>query len=419
MANPFSLVPNRMVSDSSDSSDFSYQLKPEQMKFFPTSPRNPEKILESMIKHYKIHKALPASMVSDLPLDTYKLIVEKLLSEKAFQQDCPHSKYEESADEEKEYEHAVATKQKSTSSLKKLQAFRALENVSPIEQDDSERYTNYNIHSLALSPHEETVLSPITVKSKKYEDYKREILKLAHELKELTSYNQALSLIISLDKNNENEELKQQLAEKISLLENLSSELGEDLKTLKKTLQPNEGFLENIPLHRQELKILSEMIGFDKKSMCKPSEMQIVNKVMDCCTDDPGNLDKFIDSLLASHDVAEISLVLVKYIKFLEEQTAVTLKSEALNCIITDIRNDFALEEALNESLALFKEIQLLYIQKNRIEYEKKIKLRKEQVKIRDSPQSVKKAKWKLPAELENLSGTELYSRTLAAIKKK
>lgn len=389
------------------------------MKFFPTTPRCPEKILESMIKHFKIHKSLPASMVSDLPLDTYKLIVEKLLSEKAFQQDDPNSKHEESADEVKEYENPTVAKQKSINSLKKFQAFRALENVSPIEQDDSERYTNYNIHSLALSPHEETLVNPITVKSKKYEDYKREIFKLAHDLKELTSYNQILSLIISLDKNNENEELRQQLAEKISLLECLSSDLSEDLKALKKTLEPNEGFLENIPLHRQELKILSEMIGFDRKSMCKPSEMQIINRVLDCCTEDHGNLDKFIDNLLASHDVAEISLVLVKYIKYLEEQTAVALKSEALNCLITDIRNDFALEGALNESLVLFKEIQMLSVQKSRIEYEKKIKEKKDQVKIRNSPQQTQKIKWKLPAAFQNLTGTELYSRALAAIKKK
>jgi hypothetical protein len=417
--NPFSLATNRLISESSDSSDLSYQFKADQIKFFPTSPRNPDKILESMIKHFRIHKTIPASFLTDLPLETCKIIVEKLLQERQAYQEENFLKHEESADEEKEYERPSLARQGSSGQLKKLQAFRAIENVSPIEKDDSERYTNYNINSLALTPHEETVVNLISVKVKKYEDYKREILKLANELKELTSYNQALSLIISLDKENELDQLKQQVSEKINLLDKFSAKVSENLRNLKKTIEPNEGFLEHLPMHRQELKILTEMIGFDRKLTCKPSEMQIINKVMDCCIEDPDNLEKFIDNLLAGHDVAEISLMLVKYIKYLEDQSSVALKSEALNCLITEIRNDLALEENLNQSLALFKDIQTLKAQKNRLEYEQKKRNRKEQVRIRESPQRTEKNKWKLPQSMENLTGAELYSKALAVIKKK
>ena len=418
MLNPFSLVSNRLISESSDSSEQSYQFKSDQIKFFPTSPRNPDKILESMIKHYRIHKSLPINLITDLPLETCKIIVEKLLQEKLSLNEENNIIHEESADEEKEYERQSIGRSANPSQLKKFQAFRAMENVSPIERDDSERYTNYNINSLALTPHEDTVVNPISVKISKYEDYRREILKLASELKDLTTYNQALSLIISLDKDSEQDQLKQQISEKLTLLDSLSEKLSEILKSLKKTIQPNEGFLENLPLHRQELKILSEMIEFDKKSTCKPSEMQIINTVLDCSVDDPANLDKFIDNLLAGHDVAEISLVLVKYIKFLEEQSLITLKSQALNCIITEIRNDFEIEENLHESLALYKEIKRLNQEKTRIEIDEQKKFRKGQVRIRTAKKT-EKERWKLPKSMENLTGAELYSKAIAAKKSK
>jgi FtsZ-binding cell division protein ZapB len=408
------LNPCRNSSFSYDSSSNSFDPRPDPIRSFPKSPKNPEKTLEIMIKHFKIHKSIPNYLISELPLDSCLLMVESLIREKIMLQDELSMKIEESVSENE----ILAIRAKNNASpLLKIQEFRALENVSPIEKDDSDGHTNYNIVSLPLTPRDEIVTNQLTTKSNTFEDYKREVLKLSSELKEVFSYNQLLQYILSLSKNNESIQLNEIVKKKISAYNLISNTVSEELKRVKKALEPNEGFVENMNLLRPEIKILSEMIEFDKKCDLKPSEMQTVNQLIDLNIEDPKRLEKRIDELLAGHDIAEISFMLVKYIKFLEEQTTVNLKAEALNCLLTELRNELSIEEAVSEGLRLDMEIEELKRNAERVKFERSKVERAQQVKIRTKKAKEEKKKWTLPEEMTGLSGVEIYSETLKKLK--
>lgn len=421
--NVFPVKSRKFSSGTSESSEISYNLEPELQKSFPKPSPSADKILENMIKHFKIHKSVSLAQVSDLPIDTCKQIVEKLISEKLSLSDELSVKNEEIPEnpenQDKSLDLGIPSAQVSPPPMK-MQAFRALENVSPIEKDDSVGHTNYKIISLALTPHEDLNPNPIAIKSSKYEDYKREVLKLANELRELTAYNQLLSLILSLEKDNESIQLANQVKEKVDIYIGLIENITEMMKKLRKNIEPSEGFWESVPLYRQEVKILAKMVGFEALCDFKPSEMQTVNDLLDISLeDDPKKLEIYIDEVLAGHDIAEISYMLVKYIKYLEEQAALPLKSEALNCLITEVRNEFALEECVNEKLIFASELAMLENEINRLKYEQSRALKIEQVRIREKNPSIEKRKWKLPENMEKLSGPELYSKALARCKKK
>jgi hypothetical protein len=399
----------------------SLELSTNDKKFPIKRAQNLDELLDKMIKEYKVHKSIPESFVSNLPLENYKIIVEKLIKEKLSLQEDLNVK-ENEAEFEKD---SIKIEKEMSSSVYnpfspnlKMQAFRALENVSPIEEDDSNGHTNYKIISLPLTPKEDFNPDSPIAKSRKYESYKKEAIKLTTELKDLSSYNKILKIIISLDKNKESFQFNQQIREKINTYTRLSTNIAEELKTLKNIIQPNEGFLENIPLHRKELKILSKMVGYNKKCDMKPSEMETINKLLDLKLESTDKIfEEYVDELLAGHDIAEIASIFVKYIKFLEEEASIDLKTETLNCLITEFLNEAALEDAIDQNLVLSKEKVVLENEINRISYEKNKNFKLEQVKIRTQSITEPKNKWKLPLNLQNLSGPELYSKTLARLK--
>ena len=341
-----------------------------------------------MIKEYQIHKSIPKPLISSLSLDSCKQIVESLLKEKlSYQEDLSPKEINSDKESDKESENVSIPSRQISPPLIKMQAFRAFENVSPIEKDDSDGHTNYKIVSLALTPKEE--LSPDIVQNNllKYENYKKEVVKLTAELKEISSCNQILQLIVSLGKDNEISELNKKIKEKIQIYTTLAENMTEELLALKKLIEPNEGFLENTPLQRNELKILVKLVGYEKKCDLKPSELETINKLIDLKLEGSKKFEDFIDELLAGHDIAEMAFILVKYINFLVEEASVDLKTETLNCLITEFRNEIMLEGVIDENLLLSNEWNLLKSEFDRNEYEKTMKIKKSQVSIRKSSQ--------------------------------
>ena len=376
--------------------------------------QNLDKVLENMIKSFKTTKSIPESSVANLPIESFKIIVEKLLKEKlSLQEELSLKDNFPDSDSESINSQPI-------SPSTKIQAFRALENVSPIEWDDSNGHTNYKIISLALTPKEEINPDHALIKLNKFENYKKEIIKLTNELKELTSYNKILLMIISLDKDNESLQINQYIKNKVEKYTELSATVTEEIKSLKKDIEPKEGFLENVPLQRKEIKILSKMIGFEKKCDIKPSEMDTLNRLLDLYMDNSvKTFQEYVDELLAGHDIAEMAFILIKYIKFLEEEAIIDLNNEALNCFIAEYKNEVKLEDIVDEGLLLDKEQRRLNVEIARINYKKSKNTKLEQIKIREKTQVKEKKKWKLPDSLESLSGPSLYSKTLASLNKK
>ena len=345
---PKKLQNSSIISESSAKSEYP---KPAQKIL------TPDEILEKMIKEYQIHKSIPKPLISSLSLDSCKQIVESLLKEKlSYQEDLSPKEINSDKESDKESENVSIPSRQISPPLIKMQAFRAFENVSPIEKDDSDGHTNYKIVSLALTPKEE--LSPDIVQNNllKYENYKKEVVKLTAELKEISSCNQILQLIVSLGKDNEISELNKKIKEKIQIYTTLAENMTEELLALKKLIEPNEGFLENTPLQRNELKILAKLVGYEKKCDLKPSELETINKLIDLKLEGSKKFEDFIDELLAGHDIAEMAFILVKYINFLEEEASVDLKTETLNCLITEFRNEIMLEGVIDENLLLSNE---------------------------------------------------------------
>ena len=406
------------LSLSSDSSEISLQKDNEFPLKSRKTPQNSDMLLENMIKAYKTHKSLPQSHISNLSLENCKLIVEKLLKEKLSLQEDLAIK-ENPRETEAERPDSVAAQQ-INAPVAKNQAFRALENVSPIERDDSDGHTNYKIVSLAMTPKEEVSPDFALDKLKKFENYKKVVTKLTAELRELTSYNNILGVILALEKDSESTQFNMQIKDKIDMYTSLSAEITEELKNLKKTIEPNIGFLEHMPLQRSELKILSKMIGYDRKSEIKPSEMQTLDRLLELYLETPSKkFEGFVDELLRGHDIAEIATIIVKYIKFLEEEAAVDLHSEALNCFITEYQNEVVLEDIIDQRLILMRQQNCLTSDIAKNAFEKSKAMRVQQIKIRGKPPAQEKHKWKLPVFLESLSGPDLYSKTLASFKKK
>lgn len=404
------------LSLSSESSEVSFQRSNEfPIKSYKNS-QNPDHILDSMIKAVKKHKTIPETLIASLTIDTCKEIVEKLIREKNFLQEELSIKDIPASSDKQE---SLPSRQKSPP-IVKMQAFRALENVSPIEIEDSDGHTNYKIVSLAISPKEEVSPDYAADKVKAFEDYKKEVIKLTNELKELVAYNKILLMIIPLEKDYETEQINQQIKEKIEMYTKLSSEITEELKTIKKTIEPNVGFVENLPLQRTELKVLTKIIGYEKKCDLKPSEMQTVDRLLDLYVENPcKKFEEYVDELLAGHDIAEMANIIVKYIKFLEEEAVVDLHSEALNCFITEHQNEAGIEEIIDENVALSKEFNVLEAETARISYAKGRIEKSKQLKIRQKPKEAEKPKWTLPSSLSSLTGANLYAKALQSLKKK
>jgi hypothetical protein len=303
----------------------------------PMKPlKPPEEILDSWAKSFKSGKAVPEALVADMPTSQLKSVVELLLTEKQRLQEQLEEKKSESysslLEEDRGQTYSLATihsnsavyrlpvfphrqttredlRQRRTANLStyhKESMMRGIENVSPIEREES---SYLKMPSNLYIPKEEEdfrLVKPLAV----IDNYEQNMQAFSLELAELKTQNAMLKQLLRLSPH----------ASKVQVVEDLSQKLMHKDRIIDRLLEENS-------------KLKSQMAQYSERS-----EWQLPEETEACCLKESERqvlavllgttrrLDDIVYGLLAQNDIVDLCSVLIKYARHLEEDVVIKLR---------------------------------------------------------------------------------------------
>jgi hypothetical protein len=303
----------------------------------PMKPlKPPEEILDSWAKSFKSGKAVPEALVADMPTSQLKSVVELLLTEKQRLQEQLEEKKSESysslLEEDRGQTYSLATIQ-SNSAVYRLPVFphrqttredlrqrrtanlstyhkesmmRGIENVSPIEREES---SYLKMPSNLYIPKEEDdfrLVKPLAV----IDNYEQNMQALSQELAELKTKNAMLKQLLRLSPH----------ASKLLVVEDLSQKLMHKDRIIDRLLEENS----KLKFQMAQYSERSEWQLPEETEACclKESERQVLAVLLGTTK----RLDEIVYGLLAQNDIVDLCSVLIKYARHLEEDVVIKLR---------------------------------------------------------------------------------------------
>eukprot|EP00359_Climacostomum_virens_P009163 CAMPEP_0204916912 /NCGR_PEP_ID=MMETSP1397-20131031/14620_1 /ASSEMBLY_ACC=CAM_ASM_000891 /TAXON_ID=49980 /ORGANISM="Climacostomum Climacostomum virens, Strain Stock W-24" /LENGTH=553 /DNA_ID=CAMNT_0052089593 /DNA_START=61 /DNA_END=1725 /DNA_ORIENTATION=+ len=297
----------------------------------------PEEILDSWSKSFKQAKAVPEALVAELPASQLKSVVELLLTEKQklqdqLNEDKKSESYSSLLEENQGQTYSLATIQSSSavyrlpvfpqrqttrddlrqrrrdnlSTYHKESVLRGIENVSPIEREES---SYLKMPSNLYIPKEEDdfrLMKPLAV----IDSYEQHVLQLNQEITELKTKNAMLKQLLRLSPH----------ATKTQVIDSLSEKLMHKDRLIDRVLEENSRLKSQMAQYSER----SEWHLPEETEACclKETERQVLAALL-------GNakrLDEIVYGLLAQNDIVDLCTVLIKYARHLEEDVIIKLR---------------------------------------------------------------------------------------------
>lgn len=306
------------------------------IEFDPLKQIKPEEILDSWSKTFKQAKGVPEASVAELTPSHLKSVVELLLTEKQRLQDQLEDKKSESysmnLEEDRGHTYSLATIQSSSavyrlpvfpqrqttrddlrqrrtanlSTYHKESVLRGIENVSPIEREES---SYLKMPSNLYIPKEEDdfrLMKPLAV----IDSYEQHVLALNQEITELKTKNTMIMQLLRLSPH----------ASKVQVIDSLSEKLMHKDRIIDRLLEENS----RLKSHMAQYSERSEWHLPEETEACclKETERQVLTAILA----NTKRLDEVLCGLLAQNDIVDLCAVLVKYIRHLEEDVVIKLR---------------------------------------------------------------------------------------------
>lgn len=237
-------------------------LKQVSNKSNPDLPnlKSPDVYLSNLIRTFKHQKSIPQSMIENLTIEGRRVIVEKLISEKLsmqeqlFSQDERRRGFSITSQIEDEFKGAIRSQPARHTNFK-MYALRKINNVSPIEKNESVFDLNSKIAS-PLTPKDEINSKNVEAQLKECSQFEAELVKCNHELQGLNSHNNLLEKILAYtNKDCDFRPITAVIKNKANDYQGLIKALIDEKTSLKNKLKVGEAGIENIN-RRSELKAL-------------------------------------------------------------------------------------------------------------------------------------------------------------------
>ena len=386
--------------------DFRIEAKSETPEPVAETPRQPgEPIVNHLQRTYKASHKVPKELLEGQTVDGLRQIIEILISDKLnlleqvggsepqAEKKTPNSSISEEDLRPSNPNYSFTTTQSNSIMKQRMFPVRGLGNQEELMMRRKNNQSTYQrpperesipteIDEVSLT---EVEPKPLAKTMKAFDGYEVELVRLTTEVEDLKAKNELLSQVLRLapDKRKVAEltnQMQARLKQQTAVIQNLMDE-NAALKARIQMVGVTERLSSCTPsraaspagsafqggsqlfttyemdaqssLRRvspKPLATLKELVTDEENTNLKPEEKQVLQTLIELHSN--GEKKQFVeyaDALLAKHDSAEIISVMVRHIRYLEEDVFYSLRKQVLELRTKGILLDTCYQEALNE----------------------------------------------------------------------